>query len=213
MEFITRNTPIPVPKIHCAFKRKGCTYIVMERVRGESIVYGWMSRSAESKAKIIQQLKEMVESMRRIPPPSEAVSNVDGGRLWDCRLAGKTYDFGPFDNINTFHQHLRGGIDTVSERLPATVNELIQLHGREWPAPVLTHGNLSSLNIMAEGDTITSIVDWETAGWYPCYWEYTTACQVTIREPFWREEVDKFLDPCPQELRMEGLRQAHFGDV
>lgn len=213
MDFIARNTSISVPKVHCAFKRKGWTYIVMERVKGQSIAHGWTSRSAESKAKILQQLKEMVDSMRRIPPPSAAVANVDGGRLWDCRLPGNSLDFGPFDNINAFHQHLRSGLNTMSEGFPPTVNELIRLHDREWSAPVLTHGDLSSLNIMAEGDTITGIIDWETAGWYPCYWEYTTACQVNIRNSFWREEVDKFLEPWPNELKMEELRQAHFGDV
>lgn len=53
MEFIARNTSIPVPRIHCAFKRNGSTYIVMERIKGESIVYGWTSRSAESKTNIL----------------------------------------------------------------------------------------------------------------------------------------------------------------
>ncbi len=169
MKFIARNTSIPVPKIHCAFTRKGWTYIVMERVRGESIAHGWKSRSAVSKAKILQQLKEMVDSMRRLSPSSPAVANIVGGRMWDCRLPEKSPDFGPFDNINSFHQHLRGGLNDISEGLPTAVNELIQLHDRKWPAPVLTHADLSSLNIMAEGDTITGIVDWETAGWYPYY--------------------------------------------
>lgn len=39
------------------------------------------------------------------------------------------------------------------------VNELVQLYTREWPQPVFTYSDLSSLNILAEGDTITGIVD------------------------------------------------------
>lgn len=213
MDFIAHNTSIPVPKVYCAFKRKDWTYIVMERVKGECIAHGWTSRSAESRSKILGQLKEMVDSMRRIPAHSTAIANVDGGRLWDCRLPGKSLDFGPFENIDAFHQYLRGGLNAVSEGLPPTVNELIQLHDREWQSPVFTHGDLSSLNIMAKGDTITGIVDWETAGWYPYYWEYTTACQVSFRNLFWSEEICRFLDDWPHELAMERLRQAHFGDV
>lgn len=213
MDFVARNTRIPVPKIYCAFKRKGCTYIVMERIEGESIVHNWESRSAESKARIVQQLKEMVESMRCLTAPSSAVANVVGGSIWDCRLPGKALDFGPFDDIAAFHRHLRGGLDTASDGFPSGVNELIRMHDRDWGDPVFTHGDLSSLNVIANGDTITGIVDWETAGWYPYYWEYTTAEQVNPRNAFWREEIDKFIQTWPEELQMEKLRQTHFGDV
>lgn len=58
---------------------------------------------------------------------------------------------------------------------------------------VLTHGDLSSLNILAHGDDIVGIVDWATAGWYPSYWEYTTACQVNPQSSIWRSETDHFL--------------------
>ncbi|EME48351.1 hypothetical protein DOTSEDRAFT_67429 [Dothistroma septosporum NZE10] len=213
MDYIARNTSVPVPKIYCAFKRKGWTYIVMQRVTGENLVRGWNSRTTVSQAKILLQLKEMVNSMRSLSPPSPAIANVNGGRLWDCRLPGETLHFGPFDNVDSFHQYLRGGISAESSALPAAVNELIQLHNREWPLPVFTHGDLSSLNIMADGDRITGIVDWETAGWFPYYWEYTTARQVNFRNIFWREEIDKFLASWPEELRMEELRHAYFGDV
>lgn len=80
----------------------------MERIRGVMIWQGWLSRSAESKAKILSQLKEMVAEMRRIPPPNLAVGNIDGGILFDCRIMGPM-KFGPFQNIQEFHKYLRGG--------------------------------------------------------------------------------------------------------
>jgi len=55
-------------------------------------------------------------------------------------------------------------------------------------------------------------VDWETAGWFPSYWEYTTACQVNPQKSFWIEEISKFLDPFPAEQAMEKIRQKDFGD-
>jgi thiamine kinase-like enzyme len=78
---------------------------------------------------------------------------------------------------------------------------------------VFTHGDLSSLNVLASGDKITGIVDWETAGWYPSYWEYSTAWNVNLQNEFWRDEVDKFLEHMPEELEMEKLRLQYFGDV
>lgn len=40
MQFIARNTSIPVPKVYCAFTRKARTYIVMERIQGETLGQG-----------------------------------------------------------------------------------------------------------------------------------------------------------------------------
>ncbi|KAH0826852.1 hypothetical protein J3R83DRAFT_4388 [Lanmaoa asiatica] len=53
MQFIASNTSIPVPKVYCAFVHKGCTYIVMERIYGQTLARGWHSRSADSKESIL----------------------------------------------------------------------------------------------------------------------------------------------------------------
>jgi hypothetical protein len=69
MRFIAQHSSIPVPKVHCAFTRKGWTYIAMEKTHSEMLGKGWGERSDDSKAKILQQLKRMVDEMRNIPPP------------------------------------------------------------------------------------------------------------------------------------------------
>ncbi|KFZ00758.1 hypothetical protein V500_00949 [Pseudogymnoascus sp. VKM F-4518 (FW-2643)] len=211
MQFISQHTSIPVPRIICSFTHKGWTYIVMERSYGDMIGRGWPSRTDESKAKILSQLKEMVADMRRIAPPNSAVSNIDGGILYDCRIHGPM-QFGPFKNIQDFHKYLRGGLETYVDN-PVDISELIEWQGRPWSAPVFTHSDLSSLNILARGDEVVGIIDWETAGWYPAYWEYTTASQVNLQNSFWKEEVDKFLEPMPKELTIEEIHQKYFGDV
>jgi len=79
MQFVAKHTSIPVPKVYCAFERKGYKYILMERVQGHILRDNWLERSAESKEKILAQIKNMVEQMRRIPPPSgQGISNVAG---------------------------------------------------------------------------------------------------------------------------------------
>ncbi|KFY40703.1 hypothetical protein V494_03365 [Pseudogymnoascus sp. VKM F-4513 (FW-928)] len=211
MEFIRRHTSIPVPRIICSFTRKGLTYIVMESIDGDMIGRGWTSRTDESKAKILSQIKEMVADMRRIAPPSSAVSNVDGGILYDCRIHGPM-QFGPFKSIQDFHKYLRGGLEAHADN-PSDASELIAWQDGPWSAPVFTHGDLSSLNILARGDEVVGIIDWETAGWYPDYWEYTTASNVNPQNLFWKKEVDRFLEPMPKELAMEEIRQKYFGDV
>ena len=217
MRFIAQHTSIPVPKVYCAFTRKGWTYIVMEKMNGEMLGSGWGERSDCSKAKILQQLKRMVDEMRNIPSrrgegQRQGVRNVDGGSIWDSRLPGTSMCHGPFESVHDFHRYLRGGFNADPNHYPE-VSELIALQDRAWSPPVFTHGDLSSLNILVHGDVIVGIIDWETAGWYPSYWEYTTASQVSPMNYFWREEINKFLDPMPEALEMEKLRQKYFGDV
>ena len=211
MCFISQHTSIPVPKVICAFMRRDKTYIVMERIPGEMIGTTWMKRSTESRAKILAQLRQLVREMRSLlPPHNQAIANIDGGTLFDCRLPSSSCRFGPFRDVSGFHRYLRGGIK-FDPCLDPEIRHLISLHSGQWPLS-FTHGDLSSLNIIVRGEEIVAIIDWETAGWYPAYWEYTSACQVNPQNSFWRDEIEKFLDPRPTELAMERLRQRYFGD-
>ncbi|RDH32627.1 protein kinase-like protein [Aspergillus welwitschiae] len=116
MCFVSQNTSIPVPKVLCAFTHQRCTYIVMERIKGEMIGAGWVYRSEESKAKILTQLQKMVREMRTLPPP-----------------AGM--------GVQEFHRHLRGGMD-FDPGLDPAIQELIRQHDRSFPIK-FTHGDLT----------------------------------------------------------------------
>jgi len=212
MQFVARHTSIPVPRIHCAFTRRhGVTYIVMEHIDGDDVGRGWVFRDERSKAAIRAQLARFVREMRQIPAPGPGVANVDGGSLFDPRISVPTWRFGPFTSIQAFHEFLHDGY-SPEPLSPPEVGDLIAQHNGSWPQPTFTHGDLSSLNILANGDRVVGIVDWETAGWFPSYWECTTACQVNPQNSFWIEEIDKFLEPFPAQQAMEMVRQKYFGE-
>jgi len=116
-----------------------------------------------SKAHILAQLRGMIDEMRRILPDKVAcVSNTEGRPLFDCRLPGTTPYCGPYKTTQEFHRYLRGNVDSVPEDYP-DVAELIRMHNQEWPL-CLTHADLSSLNVLVQGDRVVGIVDWETSG-------------------------------------------------
>lgn len=211
MMFIAQRTNIPVPKVYMSFKHKGLTYLVMQRIQGHALGRGWQQRTPESRAKLLASLKAHVAEMRELRAESPAICSVNGGSLYDPRMPKATIRYGPFDDVHDFHDYLRDGIQDHDNHTP-DVRKLIRLHNEKWEGPTFTHGDLSSINILARGDEIVGIVDWETAGWYPSYWEYTTACQVNPRNYFWRDEIDKFIHPDPEALEMERLRQRYFGD-
>ncbi|PQE13417.1 Aminoglycoside phosphotransferase protein [Rutstroemia sp. NJR-2017a BVV2] len=67
--------------------------------------------------------------------------------------------------------------------------------------------------MLVREDNAVGIIDWETAGWLPYYWEYTTAWHDNPQNFFWQKEVINFLYPYEEELRMDKLRRMHFGEI
>ncbi|KAH7009419.1 kinase-like domain-containing protein [Microdochium trichocladiopsis] len=215
MRFVAQHTSIPVPKVYCAFVHKGNSYLVMSKLRGRMAWSGWQTRTEQSKAMILAQLRLMLAELRSVEPPAgTSVGGVGGGALYDARLPSQPL-WGPFRTIREFHEALANGADLDREyaALPHDVHKLFDFYRRSGDQLVLTHGDLSSLNIMVEGDNVVGIVDWETAGWLPTYWEYTSAKYVNPTNEFWASEVDKFLEPMPHELEMERIRRKHFGAI
>ena len=183
----------------------------MEKIAGERAGQAWVRRSEESRIQILDQLKSMVEQLRAVPPPEGfSVASILGGAIYDARLPGQP-SRGPFKTVEDFHSSLRNNLVTEGCSVPEDLEELVGFHGQPCPS-VLTHGDLSSLNILVQGDKVVGLIDWETAGWFPAYWEYTCAWNANPQNEFWRREVDKFLTPMPRELRMEGIRRKYFGD-
>lgn len=223
IEFIRERTSVPVPKIYCAFTYRNKTYIAMERLKGTMLADGWLQRSEESRSRILNQLKTMIEEIRSIRSPhGSSVASVDGGSLNDPRLPGigtvypipTARRFGPFEDINAFHRWLRRPHKDADDAFPAEVNDMIKAHEEtDWGQPVFTHGDLSSFNIIVNDDKITGIIDWETAGWYPHYWEYTRASRVSPQNAWWVDYLDRFLEPKPNERKFEKTRCEFWGEI
>lgn len=82
-----------------------------------------------------------------------------------------------------------------------------------WRPPVFTHADLNPFNILIRGDRVVGLVDWEISGWYPNYWEYTSAWLGSATRTGWRKCIDEFLEPFPDELKMETIRQKWWGGI
>jgi hypothetical protein len=58
----------------------------MQKIKGDMLANRWVKRSLESKARVVAQLRGMINEMRGIPCPKRGVSNVDGGPIHDVRV-------------------------------------------------------------------------------------------------------------------------------
>ena len=159
----------------------------MEYIHGQVLWAYWQCASAKSKEILRCQLKALIQELRSVPNPVPAqVSGPVGGPIYDYRYTrGMEEWFGPFGNIHDFHLWLRCGFtspfsaegSTKPDR-NAQIGRMIQLQDRRQYETKLTHGNFNSLNILIKDDKIVGIIDWEMTGWYPDYWEFTSAWHV-----------------------------------
>jgi len=81
----------------------------------------------------------------------------------------------------------------------------------EGRAPVFTHCDLQRKNILVEEvqgtakdekDFRISLVDWESAGWYPVYWEYFVAFISLKWDDDWCSKFAQAVDAWPAEAGM-----------
>ena len=218
IDFIAQNTSIPVPKIYCSFVHKNRAYIVMERIRGDDLPTAWQKLSEQSRQKVFDQLRSMIQEMRLLkPPPGTGVESCVGGSLRDSRIPRSNPRFGPFKTIQEFHLWLREGLHLSQMEGRENhldwqdVRDMVAAQDKSWP-PVFTHADLNPFNILVSGDRIVGLLDWEFSGWYPNYWEYTSAWHGSAARTEWQEATDRFLEPFPDELKMEAIRQKWWGE-
>ncbi|KAF8950346.1 kinase-like domain-containing protein [Flammula alnicola] len=172
MEYARQNTRIPVPKVPYAFRHGPYNwgYIVMDFIKAETLDNAQFSLSEDQLLMIARQLNDFVGQLREIgsnqatfmgswpsgsfrniyfhgsPPPQEFRTMDEFREYWLERVPKGDRDAPPLDHT-------------------AVVNKQI----------VLTHGDLSPRNILIKDSVIVAILDWETLGWYPIFWEYTFA--------------------------------------
>ncbi|KAK2737298.1 hypothetical protein FQN57_000382 [Myotisia sp. PD_48] len=219
MRFVAQNTSLPIPKVYCAFVRKNYAYIVMEKIQGEVIPKAWKSLSEEARRNILSQLKKMIQELRALrPAEGTGVESCVGNSLYDWRVPRAFPRFGPFKTIQDFHQWLRQDLQptdssdyTCSDQEWQDIRDMVNRQDGPWPPPVFTHGDLNPFNILVRGDKVVGIIDWEFSGWYPSYWEYTSAWYTNITKRSWQNDIDKFIDPFPEDLHMESIRHKWWG--
>ncbi|KAK2850548.1 hypothetical protein FQN49_005564 [Arthroderma sp. PD_2] len=219
MKFVADHSSLPVPKVYCSFVHGNRAYIVMKRIQGVGLATALGKMPEESRLKIFAQLRDMLQELRALQPPSNTgVESFAGGSLYDSRIPRCLPRFGPFKTIQDFHLWLRDGLQPSEESEWGEhqdwqdIKAMAAMQDRPWPPPGFTHGDLNPSNVLVRGDKVVGIIDWEFSGWYPPYWEFTSAWNCKLTGTEWQGLLDKFLDPYPAELKMETTRQIWWGE-
>ena len=183
----------------------------MERIEGKGLDSEWGSLGHTEKSAIIHKLRMSFDELRKLKSPGGYCSLGKRPLLDNVFWTNNTVDSiaGPFDTETQlngamlqkyiFNNNPPGKSDFYKRAFPS----VFQNH-----PPVLSHGDFQRKNIMLrkrsrfgkDGRTTYEydpvIIDWEFAGWYPSYWEYSRAIFACGRwNDDWSLWVEKLLDP------------------
>ncbi|OAA55442.1 phosphotransferase enzyme family protein [Cordyceps fumosorosea ARSEF 2679] len=222
MRFVRENTNVRVPRVFAVYQRDRetelpKTYIVMEKLAGDSLDKLWHGLDAAQKLDIVAQLKVAFASLRSLPHPG-FFGSIDGTKLREflfddidkptpsVRSPFKTEDALIDGLLDRFLAEDPGRLRHKTAYYRLVLPKIFKGSGQ----PVFTHSDLQLKNIMLQPDGRVAMIDWDVAGWYPAYWEYAVAiCAHAMWPNDWPSHVGLFLDEYPNHfawmnrLRME----------
>jgi hypothetical protein len=181
--------------------------ILMTRLPGTTLFPAlWELFPAEERETTAQQLKDIlgyIRSWGRHPYSSSApICSIIGTSIRSIRVPFKTMP--PCSDQAEFNRRLLERADTSIDDYENRRARILELDSLTHPI-VFTHGDLAMHNILVLYDgRISGLIDWEAAGYYPEYWEYTTAYGL-VQKGWW---FDLVLDVAGGRFTKE-----HEGDV
>ncbi|KAF5002440.1 hypothetical protein FGRMN_452 [Fusarium graminum] len=229
--FIEKHIQIAAPRLYAMYRDEpsGTFYLIMEYIPGVNLESMWPLLSTESKASITMQLEGIFDEIGSLKPPDDFIGGIDGGSLRTPAFQTDDPDpriNGPFK----YSEQVGMALGLASQRfweesdrsvwLPRFFTQHLGAALTAYEAR-LTHADLHMRNIMVEkvlrkSDSeidkeqaeqgyeyrVRSIVDWESAGWYPAFWEYASALARPHEEADWPECVGHMIEPYHLELTM-----------
>ena len=178
----------------------------MGRIQGSTLQEEWQTLSDSEKSAFAMQLRNYFHILRGPPSPCGYCS-LDNKPLRDTMFwtgwgdESKGCD-GPFDSESELvaaiiekcenWEALRGKANFYKQTLPSIFSN---------HSPTFSHTDFQLKNMMVRSGSRTLVLlDWESAGWYPEFWEYSrTVCGCRLFDDDWHTCVPKFLEAYDKE--------------
>ncbi|EFE32482.1 uncharacterized protein ARB_00667 [Trichophyton benhamiae CBS 112371] len=208
LKMIEQSTHIPAPRAIDVAQTSRYSYLLMTCVPGRPIGPSLNTMTDEEIEQVVVDLKGYISELRKIPrdPSSEyLICNSQGGGFLDWRIPDSQNKELRFKSEADFNKYLT---DPFWEEIRTRATKSHDIPHKV----VFTHGDLNPRNILAENGKITGIVDWENAGWFPEYWEYTKM-HYTVRsvERWLVDVVDSVFPGYREELWVENMLSDLLG--
>lgn len=219
MLFVRENTNICVPRVFALYSdtKTGKSFIVMERIIGETLLAAWPQLTQTDKQNILSDLRIQFNQMSQLPSPNY-FGSFGKRKLLDGIFWTEEPDpliNGPFDSEESLNEAMlrkythNGGPHYRVEYLRKCLSLIFRGHKATF-----THGDLQRKNIIIrekfqhdDERPQVVLIDWEKSGWYPVYWEYCMAVCALRWDDDWPIWIDTILTPFVSEAAwLQSLR-------
>ncbi|KAI0757995.1 hypothetical protein C8Q74DRAFT_1360217 [Fomes fomentarius] len=164
MEYVRRNTSIPIPRIH----RADLYCLIMDFIDGETLYECWDKLSWIMQFRIACTLRLYVKQLRSLKRME--IGSVDNKIVDGIFFDGNQYT--PFDSVRQFRRFCEFVAfdgwrryvifaQSRSETPPPLPQPNI-----DW-TPVFTHGDLNGSNVLLDRQGSLWLIDWGVSGFYP----------------------------------------------
>ncbi|PBK68014.1 hypothetical protein ARMSODRAFT_1005024 [Armillaria solidipes] len=218
-QFVSENTTIPVPHIldvvssgpkHPYFPNLQSNFILSTGIPGTEFGLSGVSadRLSEAQASVfVDTLRGWFDQLRTLPPPSHAISGVNGASFLSYRIRDVEL-VGPFASQKEFHaQYFCTPWEPLDGRVRAA---LTKRHSTQYKV-CFTHGDITPTNILVDEHLRPiGLVDWECAAWMPEYWEYTRAIYIRPSYMGWCRLFKGIFPDYDDELKVEAEIWKHY---
>ncbi|BDD57420.1 hypothetical protein MAP00_002783 [Monascus purpureus] len=217
------NGAVSIPKLYAMYRipTNGHLCLVMERIQGESLEAIWHMLGEDAKSTICSKIRTLFDTIRSVPSPGY-YGSVDKGPVPHHLFHSPESDgtiCGPFHSEYDFNKGLVKRLRSIwaangrhSHKADFYERNLDSVFSNH--KPVFSHSDLQRKNILVRRVSLetssglptesfeVALIDWEDAGWYPCYWEYCVIFVAFNWQDDWLMRAEEILHPWPSEAAM-----------
>jgi len=217
---VARIAGFPVPKVICYGEHpdspRAPVSILMTRLPGDILSDAYDLMTEEERKQVLSEVKFYLDRMRAWSNPSgrDRICSISNGPIRSIRVP--QHLIGPCDNLQGFNESLIGPAWAAKHRqdYENLMDSARKLH-RKACRIVFTHGDFMHHNILVKDGHVTGIIDWEAAGWYPDYWEFTTAWRYQTPDFWWWHFVhglggNEYLEESEGDRAVRNLTNTSF---
>jgi aminoglycoside phosphotransferase len=170
LRLMETQTQVPAPRGIDVIRYRDSSFLLMTGVNGERVGPRPATLTDDQVDLIVRDLQQYTAEIRSIPRKISSdfqICNSLGGGILDWRIGNSQREILKFQNEGEFHRYLDIAFTAEDKAI------LKKAHSIQHKI-VFTHADINMRNVLVdENGRISEIVDWECAGWYPEYWEYT----------------------------------------
>ncbi|KAG6199657.1 hypothetical protein E4U35_006546 [Claviceps purpurea] len=198
LTFLRENMPdFPVPRPHGLVRLGIYCFLFTSHIPGMNLEDAWPELDCFQKQDISCQIDVLLAELRSFPVPEHAcLGDVAGGACRDLRRSQRV-STKPIKSVVEFEDFIFKGSTTATPIYIGLLRGLMPLSNKI----VFTHGDIRPANIMVRRDDgtwrVTAIIDWETSGFYPEYWDAVKSTNsLTSGEHFdWYKYIPQSISP------------------